>query len=752
MRHRPGADQYDDPAAQYGAVRDEETMSDMFRQWGAFLLRRKREILLVAALGTVLGIFMTTQLEQSFESEVLIMVEAPARSPLETEAGAAGAADVFVDGQIYIIESTAVLSDVVSRIGLTEEPFFQPQPEGWMNRLIGELTAMVSNPVEISAADSALLSEQDPAHAYAVRTLRSHVTVDRQGDTEVISISATADDPRLAAEIANAVGVAYVANREEAHFDQASQVAGWLDGRALELQRQLSDAEDAVAAFRIENNLVSGDSGTTLSAQQLTELNSELITTRSALSERRAAYSRALEVVTAGGQTQSLPEMQASGIFSALRARLLEMERREIELGGREASNPRLTALREERSAIEAQLTTEVQRILATISNEIETLETREGLVVEALTLAGGETGAANRSSVELRELERRAAAYGALYERYLSNSGLVDEGISYLISGVEVIEPATISLAASFPTPRAVILFGLVFGACIGAVIGKLREAMLPGFMTTRQVSRTLGLPVVACIAELPKGKSADNVVRDEPMSSYSEAVRTLRHELTSGRGPEAEGAPVLLLTSAVAAEGKTSLASALATSAIPAGLNVLLIDADIRRGGLTRLYRSEDSYGLTELLRARDWAFDGLRVGGGELDLLPTGVPVSSPSDLFVGDAMRRYLKEARTHYDLIIIDGPPVANMADAPLLARLADSVAFVVRWNSTPRAVVSEALGRLGCESGKMSVALNSVDLDQVAQYGETYGQYVLTTQRAASKPRLSIRQCREART
>jgi uncharacterized protein involved in exopolysaccharide biosynthesis/Mrp family chromosome partitioning ATPase len=722
-------------AAEWAALRGEETLADLFRSWGAFILRRKREIILGTVIGTGLGVLMTTQLEPRYQSELFLRVEPPARSPIETEVSSALAMEAFVEGQVYIIESTAVLSDVVRRLNLTEQPYFQPEVEGWLQARISALTARLSPPPAETPEDRAFLNELSPAEAHAVRTLRANIAVSREAETEIISVTATADGARLAAEIANAIGVAFVANREASQFTQASRVAGWLDDRALELQRQLAAAEDAVAAFRIANNLVSGEPGTTLSEQQLTELNTELIATRAALAERRAAFARVRDVVSAGGATQSLPEMQGSDVFGTLRARLLELERRELELGGPAATNPRLTALREERAVIETQLTAEVQRVLALIANEIETLESREGLIVEALAQAGGETGAASRSSVELRELERRAAAYSALYERYLNNAGLVDESISYLISGVEVIDPAAVPLAPRFPTPKAVILFMLVLGATMGAVVGMVREAALPGFMTSRQVIRTVGRPVLASIPELPRGQSADAMARDAPMSPFAEALRTLRHELTprQTRG----GAPVLLLTSAVPHEGKTSLAAAMATSAIGAGLNVLLIDADIRRGGLTRIYQADDSRGLTDILRARSWGFQPPVAGAGELDLMPTGTPVSSPSDLFVGDAMRRYLAEARANYDLILIDGPPVANMADAPLLAQLADSVGFIVRWKDTPRSVVTEALSRLGPETAKVGIALNAVDLEQVAQYGETYGRYVLSTQQYA---------------
>ncbi len=713
----------------------DQTLSDFLRHAGAFVRRRFRVILTGAGIGLALAVLIVAQLETRYESELLLRVEQPARSPIEAETKAATTTEAFVDGQVYIIESTEVLREAVQRAGLTEEPYFQPRPKSWLSRQIAALKGLVAPAAQTDTEPAAGNGEMSAAEAYAVRTLRANLDAYRRGDTELISIKVTANSPRLAARAANAVGAAFEANRQAAQFDRASRVAGWLDDRALELQQKLADAEDAVAAFRIENGLISGEPGTTLSEQQLTQLNTELIDTRAELAQRRAAYSRFAEVVAAGGDVQSLPEVQGSEIVGALRARKLELDRREVELGGASASNPRLSSIREERSAIEAQMGAEVDRILEGLRNEVETLEARERLVVEALAQAGGETGLASRSSVELRELERRAAAYRALYERYLSNAGLVDEGITYLSSGIEIVDPAAVPKEAVYPPRKVFMLFGLLFGGAFGALYGAVREALLPGFMTGRQIGRVTGLPVLACVPQLGANENAQTLTRDAPMSAYAEAIRALRHEL-AGPDDSREESPVVLLTSSSSGEGKTTLAAALATSAAAGGQNVLLIDADLRRGSLSKQFAPEgeaNGPGLSDVLNAGTWSLPVLEPGAGEIDLLSRGSPVASPTDLLASRNLRDYLDDVRDAYDLIVIDGPPVANMADAPILARLADSVAFVVRWNETPRDVVSEAIQRLGDSAATLGVALNGVDLQQAAQYGETYGQYVLTS-------------------
>ncbi|SLN64346.1 GumC family protein [Roseisalinus antarcticus] len=708
----------------------EPALSDLLRGAFRFLRRRYLVICLGALVGLALAVFAVMNLEDRYRSKLLLMVDEIGASSLEAEAQEGGARDAFVDGQVYIIESNEILRDAVALANLTEEPFFQRQPRSWAAQKIAELKAMI-RPPRVAPADPDL-SGLTPEEAYAVRTLDSAMTVDREGDTNIISISVVTDGGRLSARVADAVGTAFAMNREAAQIGRATRVAGWLDDRMLELRRQLTEAEDAVAAFRIENNLLTGAQGTSLGEQQLNEFNAELFRTRAELAQRRAAYARAVEILNGGGDIQSLPEVQQSDIVNALRTALLDLQRREAELAG-QGNNPRLAGIRDERAAIEAQLSTEVTRIVEVMANEVETLEAREQLVSEALREAGGQSGDASRSSVELRELERRAEAYRALYERYLGSSGLAEENLSFLASGVEIIDAASVPSLPFAPKSQVLVLFGLILGAMLGGLIGLLREAMLTGFMTVGQLQRAVGLPVMACVPRIGSPAKAFEMTMDDPMSAYSESIRTFRHELTELSGET--GTQVITITSSGPGDGKTTMARAMAGSALVAGLDVLLIDADLRRAKLSQLLQMSDDSGLSELLSGDGYGFRERNLGGG-LDVLPAGRGARSPSDLLAGKSLARYLEAARQTYDLIIIDAPPVANMADASILARVSDVVGFVVRWNETPREMVVEAMKRLDSEA-PVGLALNAADLSRVAQYGESYEAYA----RAAANPR-----------
>ena len=718
------------------------SFAETLRKVSLFWKRNARIILASALLCGIGAGVASFFIEDRFRSSIHLLVELPATSPLADEQTNQSAQDAFVEGQIFILRSADVLRSVVESLSLDDREFFQDKP-GLLEPVIDQVKSALGL---ASAGDGDALPEGlrvDPEVAHAIRVLRNNLGARRQGDSNVIRVDVSADSATLAAIIANELGETFIVNRENAQFESVARVAGWLDGRETQLRQQLNDAEAAVADFRIENDLIANDAGTIAAEQQLNELTSELITTRGELAERSAAFERARQLLASGEDIQSLPEVQESDIISALRTQLLDIERRLAEFSPGSSSR-RAVALRDEQTATRAQLVSEVRRIVDILRNEVNTLQAREELLQEAVARTEAEIGDASRLTVRLRELERRAESYRLLYERYLEGAGLTEERISFQISGVEIIDPASVPPVPYYPPTMLLAIVGLLAGAGLAANVCFVRDAMRPGFVSQRQVRQDLGLPVYACV---PKSDHTADPVAAEAQGGYSvfnEAVRTARHRLLSVRS-DIKGAPVVQMTSSIPGEGKTTMAYALAKSAEQAGMTVLLIDADLRRASLSRHFGLQKATGLSELLAGGVWMFDEAEMLGSGIDVVAAGRNVDSPSDLLSNPHLRDYLDEARAYYDLIVVDGPPIVDLADAAILSGLSDVTAFVVRWNSTPRDVVTEALERF--EGNALDgIILNAVDMSQLSQYGERYDFYAYSADgRGTTTTRRAVR-------
>jgi succinoglycan biosynthesis transport protein ExoP len=712
---------------------DEISLSEVFRQSLLFLRRHLWLILLLGFSFAVVTIVVTQKMERLYKSSVQLMIDPVATSPIEAETTTFIAADTgYVDGQILLIEADDTLLQVVKRGNLSEIPFFQASPPNIARRMISRVKTLILGP---SSGDRTLpVGAPDRKSLVAKSILAKTLSVEREGDTNVISISVRANSPTLSQRTASLVAETYVDIRLSQRQQDARVFGDWINTRAEELRQQVSEAEAAVTEYRIENGLFNDEEGASLNDQQLTEINAELVRSRADLAQKRAALERARAVSDNGGDTLSLPEVQISEIITELRNQMLLLELRERDLSASiDQSNPRLIQVRQQYAAMSAQLDGEVRRIVDMLANEVQTLESRTALLTEALSLAGGQSTIETQSNVVLRQLERVAEAYLQHYQRYLDNAGLAAELRSFTTSGTQVVTSATVPIEPFYPTVKVFVILSFMLGSILAVIIGLAREALDTTFRSAQQVETLLGTRLRAQIPKLRSGQDIPEIVRQEPLGQFSETISVLRYMLLSARSEDGR-APVFLLTSNGAGEGKTSIASSLALSASIAGQNVLLIDADMRRAGLTRNYGMDGDIGFAEILQGTPWQpLDTQETG--LLDILPAGILVDMPLNALASPNLPKFLDLARRSYDLIVIDGPPVAHIADCTILSRYCDQLLFVVRWGQTKR---DQAVRGFQClpKSKISGVVMNCCPPNDEIGLGSTYKLY----SRAMRKP------------
>ena len=682
-----------------------------------FLRRRWLSILLCGLIGLVGSVLLVSRLPPLYKSTALLTIERPRSSPMQAEPASLPQDQAsYIEGQLFVFTTAPILDAVRDAAGVAADPEFLPDAPGPADRLMARV---MGEPAPLTA---------DQVDAAARRKLASGLTVRREGDTNVVSVAMEAGSAEKAARIANAFLDAYIADSEAQQRDKAARVADWMQDRALQIRQQLAEAEAAVATYRSENNLIEGQSGATLSSQQLFDLNAELIRVRTERAARSAAFERATALAQGDGDLQTLPEVQSSEIVRALRTEMFALERRigEMEQQG-VATNRRLEPLREQLADLNGQIAAEVDRIVAAIGNDLEVLGAREALLADAVAAAGGRTGDDSQASVTLQELERVAASYRELYQPYLANIEMARGGGAMLVSGTDVISRAVPPVEPSSPPKKVICVVLTLLGLGAGALLALLREWLQQGFVTARQVEATLGLGVLNALPELRRSAVPMDIVRQDPESAYAEAVQVVRNALSMRPGRAASR--VILVTSAGQGDGKTSLSSALAASAVNARQRVLVIDADFRHAGMSRLVGAVGETGLSDILSTSELDFDTGADGPPDgVDVIPIGRHEREASRALNGSALARVLAQARRSYDLIIIDGPPVANLADASILSEVSDAVVFVVRWQATTRQSASDALRRLPPEK-LAGVVLNAIDPDAVAHYGERHLGY-----------------------
>ena len=634
-----------------------------------------------------------------------------------------------VDSQISVIRSTNLLQRVVEKTNLTQDPEFGlPAPPGLFSFLRSLFSASPAPEAKPATAPTEAIA---PDVLRAIGRLRGALDVQRVQRTYVISIAVTSEDPARAARLANAIADAFIVDKLDARYEAAKRASLWLTERMDALREQVQQSEQAVADFRRKHNLVTAgsDAKVTLSEQQLSELNGKLVTARAETAERRAKYLQAQQVQSQGGNLQAIPDVVRSTVISQFRAQQADVARRTAELASRyNDTHPQVINARAELRNIENSISAEVGRILSNLKNDYDVAKAREDSLQQSLDQMTGQSGLDNEVSIQLRALERLNTANKTLFDNFLSRTKITQEQSTFEEREARVISPAAKPGAPSFPRKTLVLSLALVVGCLIGIGGSVALDMLNAGFTTPREIEEKLDIPVLASIPLLDdtvlkingKKVAPATYTHLKPLSRYAESIRALRMGVRMANVDNP--AKVVLVTSSIQQEGKSTISASLAYSAAQAKERVVLIDGDLRHPSATRFFGLSDEPGLVDMLTGAVAMEDVLFKLDG-ITVIPAGAKSNNPPDLLGSIRMKSLIEKLREHFDYIVIDTPPVGPVIDARVAMQLADKVIYVVRWQSTTREMVAQSLATLDADRKLAGIAFDHVDESKTPRYG-----------------------------
>ena len=706
---------------------------------------RKRLGLILSVMFGVTALVMVVVLQQTplYTASAQVLLDRQKMQVTDMEAVISGlpADSATVDSEVEILRSRALAERVVDRLDLMKDPEFnsalrEPSLLRWLDpRLwLREVVALVS-------AESAPMNDEARARAErdsVTGALLNRLTVTRERLTYVINLSVVSESPTKAAQIANAYAETYILDQLEAKFDATRQANEWLSRRLGELREQVRDSERAVEIFRSEQGLESLGSGVTVSEQQMSELNAQLILARTALAEARAKYERARQIRGSGRSIESMADVVQSGTISQLRQKQAELARELANLSSRYGPrHPEVVNAEAQRRDIDSQISAEISRIIGSLENTVSVSETRVASLEQSLRDIRGETGESGQAAVQLRELEREAAANRAVYESFLNRFKETSQQQDLQVPDSRVISTATAPVSPSHPRKALSLALALVLSMMLGVGIAFLLEYLDNGMTTARDVEETLSLPHLASIPLVGVEKGPDgkplkphDYLVQKPLSVFSESLRSLRSALQLSN---VDNPPkVIIFTSALPSEGKTTTSVSFARAAAVSGLRVVLVDCDLRHPSVHKTFGlPTPQTGLVELLAERlDPRDVMLQDAKTDLKILPVATGSANPPDVLASSQMKFLLDRLRGEFDLVVMDSAPVLPVSDSRVLARMADQTVFVVRWSETPRDAAQMAIKELRhYGAGIAGVALAAVDTVAQAKYGYGDGGY-----------------------
>jgi len=574
-------------------------------------------------------------------------------------------------------------------------------------------------------------------------------------DATIVSLRYKSTDPELAAAVPNAAAESFVNYKTVNTKSESRSTVEFLRGQVTNYEGDLAAAELRLKAFRESARVVNPEEQASEQVKRLAELQSrrdELRTTRESLA-RALADARAAPTQEQAFQKYrelgSFPTFLANAAVQDVLRSLTDFENRRTELLlRRQEGSPEVQAIDARIQDLQNGLYRSAQAYLTGVDNELRSVDATVGRF-------GQELETIPAREIEYARLLRQQKLLEQLYT--LLQTRLKESEISQAAEpgDVRVIDSALVPQIPTSPRPLRNLAFAGIVGVLLGFAAAFLRESLDTKVRTIEDAhTATSGLPTLGTIPSIPPATvsangngrlqggavvalPADALLRDsvitrrDPHSPVSEAYRALRTSVTFAgveRPPQ-----LVVMTSAMPGDGKTTSASNLAITLAQQGVRTLLVDADLRRGLLHKLFGARDQPGLSNVLHmgmSLDEAVQLLPAGdsGVELNFLGSGPLPPNPAEILGSDRMRTLMDELRRRYEVVIFDAPPLNLVTDAALLGKLADTTILVARSNVTDQRALRQAATQLQFLNVPVAgLVLNDVDTTAGSYYG--YGKY-----------------------
>jgi capsular exopolysaccharide synthesis family protein len=647
-----------------------------------------------------------------------------------------------IESEIELISSRRLAAKAVERLHLETDPEFNANlrppgllasvlalreyiPKEWITAVLGSDNAEKLSPEEMRTKELAAV----------VDAFLERLNVARQGLSRVIGISFTSEDPKTAANAANALADLYILDQLEAKYEATRKSTEWLSEKIAGLRQKVEDSEQAVEDFRKQAGLLEGTGGPLIS-QEISDLNSQLIIAKTARAEAEARLGQARQLVRSSGGAASAAEVLQSPIIQTLLSQETEVKRKVAELSLEYGErHPRLINARNELKDLESKMTKEVNKIVQGLRNEVGVAQAREASLRRSLDQVKGRMAQSNSAEIQLRALEREAAADKAMLENFLGRfeETSAQEDLKSQQADARVISVADIPSDPSFPKAKLIIALVFVGSAFVGIFLVFVVEQLDSGFRSGEQIERTAHVSVLSLVPAVTgfsaKRQPPYDYILERPTSAFGESIRSL---FTSLLLSHVDSPPkTILFTSAQSGEGKTTMVVSLARMLAKSGRNVIVIDTDLRKPSVGKFLKLPATPGLVELLSGEEKFENVVRTDEPSgAHVITAGKYATNAADVVNSDQMRRLLEGLSRSYDMVILDSPPILAVSDARILARLVDRVVFAVRWADTRRATVISSLRQVTSAGAKLAgVVLTMVNVKKHAQYGYSDSGY-----------------------
>ena len=627
--------------------------------------------------------------------------------------------DVMMDLENYIETQSKILTSETLALQTIRNNALSARPE----------FASPNGPSEAIASGSLANQKRPPELAEFLGSL----SVKRVPNSRLMDVSFESTDPQLAARIVNAHINSYIEQNFRSKYEATSQASTWLTSQLDDLRIKVQKAEDALITYERQNQIWTLDDKQNITTQRLADVNKELTDAQSERMKKESLYQFAKS-----GNLDAVPQVQSNTAVMDLLRKHEDLASQYNDALSQYGPNfPKVQRLQAQLKELDANVEKEKQKIVDILESDFREARERESMLTGALDQQKIAANQMAEKLVEYNILKREAEALKTLYDGLMTKLKETAISASLRSSNIRVVDPAMIPSTPARPAKTRNVALAFLVGLVGGIGLALMREYLDNTVKTPDDVETLSRLPSLAVVPQfagsngngkrhgLLKGFSSNGhdkrielVAQHLPKSQMSEAFRALR---TSILLSQADHPPqVILVTSALPREGKTTAAANLAVTLAQLGDKTALVDADLRKPGVGR---------LLNLTGGKYAGLSSYLAGVSSLDLvsiphptipnlvaIPTGPLPPNPADLLSSHKLVEAIAELRTKFKFIVIDSPPIMAATDAVILSVQADGVLLVVRSGETPKEAFTrtrDLLNSVKCRI--LGVVLNAVD-------------------------------------
>ena len=673
------------------------------------LWRGKWIILAAGVLLTVLGAYYAFRVavpKYTSTASVVLQVNAEPFVDIESVVSGVSSEASSLNTEIQVIRSRGLIEKLVKQLDLTADPEFNraliPQSKYSISNLKKQISSLMGSPSKNDGPDL------DAQFTSTVTETRSAITASILRSTYVFEISATTTNSAKSQLIANTLANLYIQDQIDTKFLATEKAVTWLSEKVTELEIELRKQEENLKSLRSNTDLIGEDA--------LQALNRQLIDVRDRLVETQA------DLVLSEARLAKITELQESGDKSSLVNLLGDPSLRQIFNRLTDGSDA-TEKLFEDRLAL---LTTRAQNEKLRLEQQIATLSGAVDRQQKSIELQ-------SRDLVELQELERELEATKILYQTFLTRlkETTVQRGLQNADS--RVLSEALLGRYVE-PKKSLILMLSAVLGLMSGAGFVLFKQFVHSGFRTAEELEEHTGLPILGQIPkmEITRRDQLIDYLNTKSTSAASEAIRNLR---TSVLLSDIDTPPqVIMSTSSVPGEGKTTQAISLAHNLSGMGRKVLLVEGDIRRRTFNEYFDGSGKRGGVLTAMTGDAPIEDLIIRDSRMnvDILMGEKSTANAADVFSSAKFKEFIKNAREQYDVVIIDTPPVLVVPDARVIGQSVDAIVFTVAWDRTTKSQITESIRQFATANLSLTgLVLSQVDPKGMRRYGYggRYGAY-----------------------